>query len=77
LLERLKEIAAKPPAATLWRLTLRRTAEAAEIEELRGGRPTIPTRSAITTASTASGPVSVNTRKKDFGFRIRLGRNGL
>ena len=38
--------------------------------------PTIPTRNAITTASTASGPVSVNTRKKDFGFRIRLSRNG-
>ena len=38
--------------------------------------PTIPTKSAIATASATSGPVSVNTRKKDFGFRIRLGRNG-
>ena len=38
--------------------------------------PAIPTNSAIATASATSGPVSVNTRKKDFGFGIRLGRNG-
>src|SRR5439155_15182950 len=38
LLEWLKEIAAKPAAATLWRLAPRRTAEAAEIEELRRRR---------------------------------------
>jgi hypothetical protein len=28
----------------------------------------------MATASATSGPVSVNTRKKDFGFDIRLGR---
>jgi hypothetical protein len=38
LLERLKEIAAKPAAAALWRLALRRPAKAAEIEKLRGSR---------------------------------------
>ena len=38
--------------------------------------PTMPIKSAIATASATSGPVSVNTRKKDFGFGIRLGRNG-
>ena len=42
LLEWLKEIAAKPAAATLRRLPLRRTAEAAEIEKLRGSRPHDP-----------------------------------
>jgi hypothetical protein len=36
--------------------------------------PAIPIRSAIATASATKGPVSVNTRKKDFGFGIRLGR---
>jgi hypothetical protein len=38
LLEWLEEVAAKPAAATLRRLTLRRAAEAAEIEKLRGSR---------------------------------------
>src|SRR5216684_8008191 len=38
--------------------------------------PTIPTSSATATASTISGPVSVNTRKKDFGFVMRIDRNG-
>jgi hypothetical protein len=38
LLEWLKEIAAKPAAATLRRLALRRAAEAAEIEKLRRRR---------------------------------------
>ena len=38
--------------------------------------PAIPISSAIATASATSGPVSVNTRKKDFGFGMRLGRNG-
>src|SRR5580700_10211723 len=38
--------------------------------------PTIPTKSAIATASATSGPVSVNTRKNDFFSRMRLGRNG-
>jgi hypothetical protein len=38
--------------------------------------PTIPTSSATATANTISGPVSVNTRKKDFVFGMRLGRNG-
>ena len=42
LLEWLKEIAAKPAAATLRRLPLRRTAEAAEIEELRRRRANDP-----------------------------------
>ena len=42
LLEWLKEIAAKPAAATLRRLPLRRTAEAAEIEKLRRRRPHDP-----------------------------------
>src|SRR5262245_49294494 len=37
--------------------------------------PAMPTRGAMATVSTASGPLSVNTRKNDFGFRIRLGRN--
>ena len=41
-----------------------------------GAGPTIPIKSAIATASATSGPVSVNTRKKDFSFCIRLGRNG-
>jgi len=36
----------------------------------------MPTRIAMVTASTAMGPLSVNTRKNGFGFRIRLGRNG-
>ena len=31
----------------------------------------------MATASTANGPLSVNTRKNDFGCRIWLGRNGL
>jgi hypothetical protein len=34
--------------------------------------PTIPTNNAIATASAVSGPVSVNTRKKDFSFDMRL-----
>jgi len=34
--------------------------------------PTLPTDSAIATASAVSGAVSVNTRKKDFGFDMRL-----
>src|SRR6202048_336765 len=38
--------------------------------------PTIPTSSATATASTISGPVSVNTRKEDFGFGMRIDRNG-
>src|ERR1700731_4378160 len=38
--------------------------------------PTIPTKSAIATASATSGPVSVKTRKNDFVSRMRLGRNG-
>src|SRR6266403_299387 len=38
--------------------------------------PTIPNSSASATASAISGPVSVNTRKKDFVFGMRLGRNG-
>jgi len=38
--------------------------------------PTIPSSSASATASAISGPVSVNTRKKDFVFGMRLGRNG-
>jgi hypothetical protein len=43
LLEWLKEIAAKPAAATtLWRLALRRAAEAAEIEKLRRRRTRDP-----------------------------------
>ena len=33
--------------------------------------PTIPTSSATATANAISGPVSVNTRKKDFGFGMR------
>src|ERR1700692_3263748 len=37
--------------------------------------PTIPTSSATATASTISGPLSVNTRKKDFGFCMRVDRN--
>ena len=36
---------------------------------------TIPTSSATATASAISGPLSVNTRKKDFGFSIRIDRN--
>src|SRR5450755_2459356 len=39
--------------------------------------PTIPTSSATATASTISGPVSANTRKKDFGFGMRIDRNGI
>src|SRR3954465_5756461 len=39
--------------------------------------PAMPTRIAMATASAISGPLSVNTRKNDFGCRIRLGRNGL
>jgi hypothetical protein len=35
-----------------------------------------PTNSATATANTISGPVSVNTRKKDFLFGMRFGRNG-
>jgi hypothetical protein len=37
--------------------------------------PTIPTSSATATASAISGPLSVNTRKKDFGFAMRSFRN--
>jgi hypothetical protein len=33
--------------------------------------PTIPTSSATATASAISGPLSVKTRKKDFGFAMR------
>src|SRR5439155_22649429 len=36
----------------------------------------IPTNSASATASATSGPGSVNTRRKDFVFGMRLGRNG-
>src|SRR5438094_2412358 len=36
--------------------------------------PTIPTNSAIATASATSGPGSVNTRKNGFGFCIQSGR---
>ena len=50
--------------------------ETAEIEELRRSRSRDADKNAIATASTISGPVSVNMRKKDFGFDIRLGRNG-
>jgi hypothetical protein len=39
--------------------------------------PTLPTDSAIATASAVSGAVSVNTRKKDFGFDMRLDLYGL
>ncbi len=39
--------------------------------------PAIPISSAIATVSATSGPVSVNTRKKDLGFGIRLGRNAM
>ena len=42
LLEWREEIAAEPAAATLWRLPLRRTAEAAEIEKLRRRRARDP-----------------------------------
>jgi hypothetical protein len=38
--------------------------------------PAIPTNSAEATASAASGPGSVKTRKKDIVFGMRLGRNG-
>jgi hypothetical protein len=31
----------------------------------------MPTKSATATASAIKGPVSVNTRKKDFGFGMR------
>ncbi len=34
--------------------------------------PAIPTKSAIATASATSGPVSVKTLKKDFGFGMRI-----
>src|SRR5258708_33481810 len=37
--------------------------------------PTIPTSSAIATASATSGPVSVNTRKNEIFLCMRLGRN--
>jgi hypothetical protein len=37
--------------------------------------PTIPTSSATATASAISGPLSVKTRKKDFGFAMRSVRN--
>jgi hypothetical protein len=33
--------------------------------------PAIPANSAIATASAISGPLSVNTREKDFGFGMR------
>src|SRR6476661_5439344 len=38
--------------------------------------PTTPTNSATATASAISGPVSVNSRKKDFFCGMRFGRNG-
>src|SRR5439155_25652990 len=38
--------------------------------------PVIPTNSASATVSATSGPVSVNTRKNDFVFGMRLDRNG-
>src|SRR5215213_3834285 len=37
--------------------------------------PTIPTSNATATASATSGPDSVNTPRKDLGFRIRIDRN--
>ena len=65
LLEWREDIAAEPAAAaTLPRLPLGRTGEAAEIEELRRCRSRHPDQSAIATASATSGPVSVNTRKR-------------
>jgi hypothetical protein len=36
----------------------------------------MPNSSPTATVSAISGPISVNTRKKDFGFDMRLGRYG-
>src|SRR5260370_38020527 len=48
----------------------------ANLKNCADAGPTIPTSSATATASTISGPVSVNTRKKDFGLVMRIDRNG-
>jgi hypothetical protein len=69
-LKRCVNIATEPTAAAPAWLRLR---PSAEIEKLRGGRPAIPTRSATATVSATSGPLSVKTRKGDFGSRMGLG----
>ena len=77
LLERREQVAAEPAAAA----GCRRCAAAGrggppKLKNCAEAGPTMPTSSATATASAISGPVSVNTRRKDFGFGMRLGRDG-
>ena len=77
LLEWREEIAAEPAAATsCGACRCGGPPKPPKLKNCADAGPAIPIRSAIATASATSGPVSVNTRKKDVGFGIRLGRNG-
>jgi len=81
LLKRLEYITAEPAAAAA--AARRRPLRSAEIAELlpklkncAEAGPAIPTSSASATASATSGPGSVNTRRKDFVFGMRLDPSG-